>query len=167
MSKTFTDLKDGALYKLERDVLNPGGDGRVKHDPLKEKVWSEGTRFRARKTYLDDSILKDKGVEFDPESLAYFELEFVDARYTTYLVVHRQDYEKDPKRRDGVRYARVVAIMDALVDCAENWSSFAKRLGLDKGWGEDTLRKLHESGAVTLEQIEAARTSAYNEPEPE
>lgn len=164
MAKTFTDLKDGALYKLERDVLNPGGDGRAKYDPLKEKVWSEGTRFRARKTYLDSSILKDKGVDFDPESLAYFDLEFVDARYSTHIVVHRQDYKKDPKRRDGMRHQRVMLIMAALVDCAEDWSSFSKRLGLEN-FGEDTLRKLHESGVLTLEQIEAARDAYYNEPE--
>lgn len=157
MSKTFTDLRDGALYKLERDVINPHGDGRAKYDATKHKVWPKGFRFRAKKQHFDYEV---DGV--DPEQMVYFELDFIDARYSAYVVVHRSDFEEKPDRRDTYRFNQVMAIMPALVDCEEDWSSFAKRLGLES-YGEEVLRKLHETGLVTLEQIEEAKNAYWAE----
>lgn len=41
----MSDIKEGAVFKLRTDVVNPEGDRRTKHDPETLPVWKEGTVF--------------------------------------------------------------------------------------------------------------------------
>lgn len=124
----YSELKDGGIYRLVKDVKNPYSNRRYKHRPNTDKVWKKGTRFIARERYRENDYGGDVGMM----RVTWFELEWLDYRLG---FLHAVSVREEEKQTDCGRFnnARANAIMAVLAPAQED-----QRAGLIAGKSPQT-----------------------------